>query len=65
MTQNQKNDKEKTHCAGSNYLLFGVIKTPSERLRTKLSVSVRSVYKPFSSPEDVRIILLKKLPLMH
>lgn len=59
----KKDDKEITHCAGSNYLLFGVTKTPSEGLRTKLSVSVRSVYecKPFSSPEDVGSMFLRKI----
>jgi hypothetical protein len=31
---------------------FGVTKTPSERPRAILSFSFRSVYKPFSSPED-------------
>ena len=61
MTHNKKDDKEITHGAGSNYLKFGVTKTPSERLRVKLSVLVRSVYKPFSSPEDVGSMFLRKI----
>jgi len=41
------------HGAGRNSLLFGVTKTSAERLGAKLIVSVRSFYKPFSSPDDV------------
>ena len=63
MTHNKKDDKEIIHGAGSNYLLLGVTKTPAERLGAKLSVSVRSVYlyKPFSSPDDVGSMFLRRI----
>jgi hypothetical protein len=61
MTHNKKDDKEIIHGADSSYILFGVSKTPAESLgaKPKLSVSVRSVYKPFSSPDDVGSMFLR------
>jgi len=62
MTHNNKKDeKEIIYGAGRNYLLFGVTKTPAERLGTKLSVSVMSVYKPFPSPDDIGSMFLRSI----
>jgi hypothetical protein len=60
-SKKKKDDKEIIHGADSNYLLSGVTKTPGEKLGAKLSVSVRSVYKPFSSTDEVRSTFLRRI----
>jgi hypothetical protein len=61
MIHNERDDKETLNGAKSNYLLCGVIKTASEKLRAKLSVSVTSSYKTFFTREDVRSMFLRRV----